>query len=374
MRHTNSHPKTGSHPTGSIGSGSLAAGPATAGRPEHAPAPRTMAAHAQGVAVKAPAQPGALPPSDPALADSIVAPLPAIEAHLDAFLAQQPMPETLRAAVRYALLGGGKRLRPLLAWHACAALTGPTIAGTPALDSCGAVELVHAFSLVHDDLPAMDDDDVRRGRPTLHVHAGEAMAVLAGDAMLNLAFGILLSGRGSAPALAMLLARELTTGTAGMISGQVYDTLGGFASGLSEHQRVVMVHQNKTGALLRASCRMGALAGLDALGLLTPAGTPATGQAAAKLEAVTQYADAVGLMFQIVDDVLDITQTAEHAGKKTGKDLDAGKLTYPGVLGLDGSRAEIRRLEAQADKALDTLGPHGSALRQITAYLAVRTR
>src|SRR5205085_8444230 len=133
------------------------------------------------------------------------------------------MPDNLREAIRYSLLGGGKRLRPVLAWHACAALGAP---GEASLPAGAAVELVHAFSLVHDDLPAMDDDDLRRGRPTLHIHAGEAMAILAGDALMALAFDVL-ARHVAEPTLAGILVAELSAATTGMIAGQVYDSLGG---------------------------------------------------------------------------------------------------------------------------------------------------
>lgn len=282
-------------------------------------------------------------------------PMPAIEAALHDRVAARDLPAGLVDAIRYALLGGGKRLRPLLAWHAAIAAGG---AGERSLPAGVAVEFVHAFSLIHDDLPALDNDDVRRGRPTLHRHAGEAMAILAGDALLALAFGVLANE--SPTPLAQPLCAELTTGTSAMIAGQVYDTLGGIPAGIQGPQRVRLVHRNKTGALIRAACRMGAmLGGVDA---------------GPRLDAITAFGDAVGLMFQIVDDLIDVEQPAEHVGKRTGKDAPAGKLTYPSVLGVEGSRREVARLEREAHEALAPLGPTAGGLAELCKTMATRTR
>ncbi len=254
-------------------------------------------------------------------------------------------------AIRYALLGGGKRLRPILAWHSCAAAGGR---GELSLAAGAAVELIHAFSLVHDDLPAMDDDDLRRGKPTLHIHAGEAMAILAGDAMMAAAFETLVD---SSPRLGAALVRELSLATTGMIAGQVYDTLGGFPPGLTDRQRLERVHANKTGALIRAACRMGAMS---------------AGAADPVLQSISDYADAIGLMFQVVDDLLDVEATPEQSGKRTRKDARAGKLTYPGLIGVDASRREIQRLQESAIEALKPLGPPADALRELCRHMAVR--
>lgn len=287
----------------------------------------------------------------------------AVDAYLDRFTAEMAVPENLREAVRYALLGGGKRLRPILAWYAAQAVGGP---GEISLPAGAAVELVHAFSLVHDDLPAMDDDDLRRGRPTLHRHTSEAMAILAGDAMLNLAFQLLCE-KVADPRLGRDLMRELAVGTTGMIAGQIYDTLGGFPAGLDGRARLELIHANKTGALIRASCRMGAMCALADLGV-------SADEASRRLALITQYGDAVGLMFQIVDDVLDVTQTTEHLGKKSNKDIDAGKLTYPGVLGLDASQRAISDLLARAEAAIATFGTASQHLANLARFLAVRTK
>ncbi len=261
----------------------------------------------------------------------------------------------LREAMDYAVLGGGKRLRPVLTWLACEAAGGDAEVCLPA---AAAVEFVHAFSLVHDDLPAMDDDDLRRGRPTLHIHTNEAMAILAGDALLNLAFAAVLETP-SSDSVRVALVRELTRGCAGMISGQVFDTMPGLDPEADGRARLERIHRNKTGALIRCASRMGAICG---------------GADGATLEALTVYADAVGHMFQAVDDLLDVEQSAEHAGKRTGKDAEAGKLTYPGLMGVEGTRAEVARLLAEVEGAIEPLGEGGMRLREVAQRMAHRDR
>ena len=275
-----------------------------------------------------------------------------------AFLRGRPLPGNLRDAIEYALMGPGKRMRPVLALHACRAVGGRFEEAYP---PAAAIEMVHAFSLVHDDLPAMDDDDLRRGRPTLHRHTSEPMAILAGDAMQALAVE-LLTEHVPHEALCCRLVRELVVATNDMIAGQIYDTLPDgpeMAAAVPPLERLARIHRNKTGALLRAACRMGALAG------------SATDE---QLEAVTRYADTIGLMFQIVDDLLDVTGTAEELGKAAGKDADKGKLTYPGVLGVDESRAEVERLRREAHANLAELGEPADPLRQLCDYMAVRRK
>lgn len=291
--------------------------------------------------------------SAPAPVDRIVA---LTEDRLRALIDRAVEPDNLREACRYAALAGGKRLRPLLAWRACEAVCGD---GARALPAAVAVECVHAFSLVHDDLPALDDDDLRRGRPTLHIHAGEAMAVLAGDALLNLAFTALAHNDDLDDPRVAALTRELADGVGGMIAGQVLDTLGGFEQASTDIDRTNAVHRRKTGALIRAACRMGAISG------------HAPREA---FDAITVYAEAVGLMFQIVDDLIDATQTSEHAGKRTGKDADAGKLTYPVAMGLDASRRAVTQELDKARSALGPLGPRGGPLLQLAEEMAQRTR
>jgi geranylgeranyl diphosphate synthase, type II len=289
-------------------------------------------------------------------------PVSAIDRYLDQFTSSLRLPQDLVAAIRFALLGGGKRLRPLLAWHACAAAAGRegATAGEASLPAGAALELIHAFSLVHDDLPALDNDVLRRGRPTLHVHAGEAMAILAGDAMMALAFEHL--ARCCAPGLSAALVRELSAATNAMIAGQVYDSLGGFEPGLDGRAKLQLIHRNKTGALIRAACRMGAMcAGGEADE--TPALAP-----------LTAYGEAVGLMFQVVDDLLDVEGTPEQTGKQTGKDAAAGKVTYPSVLGVEESQREVERLLNAALDSLEVLGPAAEPLRMLARYMAQRAR
>jgi geranylgeranyl diphosphate synthase type II len=299
--------------------------------------------------------------------------------HLERFVGSLDLAENLRDAIRYALLGGGKRLRPALALEGCAAVGAPRESALPA---AAAVELIHAFSLAHDDLPAMDDDDLRRGRPTLHKAFPEAMAILAGDAMTVLAFRALCDDSVD-PALAGMLCRELADASAAMIVGQVYDTLGGMPESLSAHEQVALIHRCKTGALLLASCRMGALMGLFRT-LYPGAGERVASdregasrvrglQNDQRLAALTAYGTSIGLMYQIVDDLLDVEQTTENTGKRTGKDAQAGKMTFPGVLGVEASRAEVERLRAAAHDAIRPFGPSGAELGRICDFLAVRT-
>lgn len=283
--------------------------------------------------------------------DELIAP---IEAYLAAWLADRPLPENLADAVRYAVLGPGKRMRPILIFRSCEAVGGRA---EDALAPAAAIEMIHAFSLVHDDLPALDDDDLRRGRPTLHRYSGEAMAILAGDALLGLAVELLLERLPEG--LSVPVSRELIVGCNRMIAGQVYDTLPmGRATG-TEMDQLKTIHSNKTGALIRAACRAGALCG---------------GADPRQMEAVTSYGEAVGLMFQVVDDLLDVTGTTEELGKTAGKDAQQDKLTYPALLGVDGSRAEVRRLHAEALEALKPLGPPAGFLRELSDYLSSRTR
>ena len=289
------------------------------------------------------------PPLDPELLDRI-------ERGLLGFLEEQELPANLRAACVHAVLAGGKRLRPVLVLESARASgADPMRAVENALPAAIAIELVHAFSLVHDDLPALDNDLLRRGKPTCHVAFGEAMAILAGDCLLALAP---IAARASAHHGAEI-GQELLRATVRMINGQVYDTLKGFPDGLAAAEQLELVHHNKTGALLECSCRMGALA---------------AGADAGTLARLTEYGRTVGLMFQIVDDLIDATQSAEHAGKATGKDADAGKLTYPVVHGISGSRAEVARLRGLAIEALGPLGDRGGRLRALVEFLADRTR
>lgn len=264
-------------------------------------------------------------------------------------------PELLRGSARYAALSGGKRLRPMLAYLSARACGSR---GRVAMPACVGVELVHAFSLVHDDLPAMDDDDMRRGRPTLHKHAGEAAAILAGDAMLSLAcesIGVV-EPRVDDATHRVLLSR-LTRATREMIQGQALDTLGGFSDHEAPEQRVERIHRLKTASLIRAAMLMGAAcAHAD----------ESTTRHLSELGAV------IGLQFQINDDLLDVEGNPGRVGKALGKDRTRDKLTYPGVFGVARAREIRDTLTARARQTLDTLGPRASGLRSLVETMVKR--
>lgn len=267
--------------------------------------------------------------------------LEAVESALERFVPADA-PAGLGVAMRYGVLDGGKRLRPLLALSAAQAVHGDRRA---ALRAAVAVELIHAYSLVHDDMPCMDNDVLRRGKPTVHVKHGEAQAMLAGDAMQALAFEVLTPDEGVVPALqarlVALLARS--SGHEGMAGGQAID-LASVGCPLDEAALRDM-HRRKTGALLQASVMMGAACG-------TPDPTAR--------QALADYGSAVGLAFQVVDDILDVTQASETLGKTAGKDLDANKPTYVTVLGLAAARRHARELCEQAHAALARSGLAGA--------------
>jgi farnesyl diphosphate synthase len=273
--------------------------------------------------------------------------LGAVERALEAWVPGDA-PAGLGVAMRYGVLDGGKRLRPLLVLAACRAVGGERDA---ALRAAVAVELIHAYSLVHDDMPCMDNDVLRRGKPTVHVKYGEAQAMLAGDAMQALAFEVLTPDTGVAPALqarlVALLARS--AGHAGMAGGQAID-LASIGRGLDEAELRDM-HRRKTGALLQASVMMGA----------------ACGQPSAQVQAaLSDYGWAIGLAFQVVDDILDVTQSAATLGKTAGKDQNDNKPTFVTVLGLGAARAHAQMLRRQAHEALAASGLGAAA-----AWLAV---
>jgi geranylgeranyl diphosphate synthase type II len=266
-------------------------------------------------------------------------------------------PDTLWKSMRYSLQAGGKRVRPLLTLAAVEALGGDP---RQALMAACAVELIHTQSLIHDDLPAMDDDSLRRGKPTNHKVFGEANAILAGDAMLALAFVTLSADLAEHYDAARCLAvvRELGEATVyGMVSGQVVDIE-------SEGREVgpatlEYIHRHKTGALIRASVRIGAiLAGADK-------------QAFSELD---HYADALGLAFQIADDILDGTKTASELGKTPGKDASAGKATYVSLYGLETANAKLLEAEARALAPLDGWGERAEPLRALARYVAGQVR
>ena len=277
------------------------------------------------------------------------------DAALDAFLpAADERPATIHGAMRYCVFAGGKRLRPVLCLAAAEACGGEISRALPA--AC-AVELMHTYSLVHDDLPAMDDDDLRRGRPTCHKVYGEGMAVLCGDALLTEAFIVLAK---STPVTRYGIGdfiSELaeTGGSRKLIGGQVMDLEGEGKTLAMEH--LERIHESKTAALLTTSMRLGAMSA-DA--------TPED------LEALSSFGHALGLAFQVIDDILDVTQSTEILGKTAGKDQAVEKSTYPAILGLDGSRAEAARLTREAMDSLEPLGERAARLREIAAYLLER--
>ncbi|HVI55321.1 MAG TPA: farnesyl diphosphate synthase [Luteibacter sp.] len=266
-------------------------------------------------------------------------------------------PVELHGAMRYAVLGGGKRLRPLLVYAAGHALgRDDGILDAPAC----AVEIIHAYSLVHDDLPAMDDDALRRGQPTCHIVYGEAMAILAGDALQALAFEILSTPYGdsddSTARIAMLRALGAACGAEGMAGGQAFDLSAvGRKLSLADLERM---HAYKTGALIRASVRLGALA--------------AGCTDAALLDRLDRYGHAVGLAFQVRDDILDVEGESAVIGKTAGKDAAADKPTFPSIIGLAASRERLDTLVRDALEAIAPLGERGEWLADLARYSAQR--
>lgn len=302
------------------------------------------------------------------LKDRLDAAAAATEARLAAALADAPLagerlrPERLMAAMRHSALGGGKRLRPFLAMEA-AALFG--VAPDAAVTAATAVECIHCYSLVHDDLPAMDDDDVRRGRPTVHRAFDEATAILAGDGLLTLAFD-LLAGEDAHPdpAVRIQLVRALAraAGIGGMVGGQMLDLAaeGRFSGGapLALGQAAILdLQAMKTGALLAHAVEAGAILG---------------GASPAERAALLAYGRALGAAFQIADDILDVEGTAEQVGKKVGKDAAAGKGTLVSLLGLPAARARLATLVAEAETALAPFGTRGAVLAEAARFVAER--
>jgi len=279
-----------------------------------------------------------------------------IDQAMATFLDTLDLPTKLDEPIRYALLAPGKRIRPLLCWASAQAAGAD---GSVSLPVAVAVELIHAFSLVHDDLPALDNDDLRRGRPTLHKHAGEAAAILAGDAMLALAFEALstIKPHPTTDTHAKLIT-QLCQGTRAMIVGQVYDTLAGFEESLSDQHKIELIHKNKTGALIHASCIMGATA---------------AGSDQPTLDLISDFAWDLGLQFQIIDDLLDVQGDPTKVGKALRKDTDANKLTYPAILGIEQSNRIIGTLHQNALAKLDQIGPASAGLRLLLDQLTNRS-
>lgn len=278
-----------------------------------------------------------------------------VDRALERFLpgADEP-PARLHEAMRYGVLSGGKRLRPILALAAFDLAGG---SGEAVLAPACATELIHAYSLIHDDLPAMDDDDTRRGRPTCHRAFDEPTAVLAGDALLTLAFETVARETALSEGARLAIIEELAraNGSAGMVGGQAADM--GPAPAPATVESVEFIHARKTAAPLTAAVVVGALA------------AEAGGQGVAALRS---YGRALGLAFQIADDVLDVTGSEEEVGKAVGKDQAAGKLTYPAAVGLDAARARADTLADEAARALDAFGDEAWPLRAIARFVVER--
>jgi len=279
-----------------------------------------------------------------------------VDSALDRWVPEESQdPSIIHKAMRYSLFAGGKRVRPLLTIAAAEAVSDSTEGVENA--AC-ALELIHTYSLIHDDLPALDNDDLRRGRPTCHKVFGDAMAILAGDSLLTLAFEVLAKLQGVDAERRIQLVSELATASGtvgGMIGGQVNDIQGEGQPPTAE--LLDSIHRAKTGALLRASVRMGAIY---------------AGAHEAKLAALTDFGEHIGLAFQIVDDVLDVEQSSEELGKTAGKDAQQQKITFPAVYGLERSRAMAEQERAAAHAALADFGVRAEKLKQLADLIVQR--
>ena len=278
-----------------------------------------------------------------------------IDRALDRYLPNEATPPTtIHKAMRYSLFAGGKRLRPILCLAAAETCAGKIDSALPV--AC-ALECIHTYSLVHDDLPSMDNDDFRRGRPTCHKVFGDGIAVLAGDALLTIAFEIVSHAKPAPRYDTSMLLREIATaaGSKRLIAGQVADLE---AEGKNTNRsQLRYIHENKTAAILTTSVRLGAMS---------------ANAKPKQLNAITRFGRALGLAFQIIDDILDVTQTSEKLGKSAGKDIAAKKATYPAVVGLDASRLEAGRLTRQARAALSIFGDKAEALHALANFLLER--
>ena len=267
---------------------------------------------------------------------------------------EKTRPPTIHKAMRYSLFAGGKRLRPILCLAAAETCGGKI---DNALPLACALECIHTYSLVHDDLPSMDNDDFRRGRPTCHKVFGDGIAVLAGDALLTIAFEIVSRVKFSARYNLSILLREIAVaaGSRKLIAGQVADLE---AEGRNiDMMGLRYIHENKTAAILTTSVRLGAMS---------------AGANPKDLDAITKFGRALGLAFQIIDDILDVTRTSEKLGKSAGKDAAAKKATYPAVIGLKKSRLEAKRLTRRAHNALSIFDGKAEALHALANYLLER--
>ncbi len=283
--------------------------------------------------------------------------VPVVNETLESLLAEQTgAHKDLQRALAYTLSAPGKRIRSVLVLWCCELVAGHDNAN--ARMAAAAIEMVHTYSLVHDDLPAMDDDDLRRGRPTCHKAFDEATAILTGDALLTLAFEVL-AGRIDEPALAVRLITELAqaAGSVGMIAGQMADIQAERAAGNIDD--LEYIHTNKTAKMFRCAAVMGGLCG---------------GAGPSQLEALAQYGLKIGLGFQIADDILDVSASSEQLGKTAGKDLKAAKCTYPAVIGIEKSKELEQRLVREAQLALEPFGQNAHTLRQLAAALETRDR
>ncbi|MDD2850421.1 MAG: polyprenyl synthetase family protein [Desulfuromonadaceae bacterium] len=282
-----------------------------------------------------------------------------IDAALELFLPNETdLPHSIHKAMRYSVFAGGKRVRPILMLAACQAVGGETGRVLPA--AC-AMEMIHTYSLIHDDLPAMDNDDFRRGNPTNHKVFGEAIAVLAGDALLTEAFKLVSDPRhtgGCDPAALLAVIHEIAAcaGSCGMVGGQVIDMESEGRHDI-DLATVQYIHTHKTGALIKASVVSGAILG---------------GAAGHQLAAITRYGEAAGLAFQIADDILDIVGTTEEIGKDTGSDEARGKATYPAVMGLASAKNEAQAMMDEALRSLECFGAEADRLRDIARYIVQR--
>jgi geranylgeranyl diphosphate synthase type II len=265
------------------------------------------------------------------------------------------LPETIHRAMRYSLFAGGKRIRPILCLQAAAAISDDA---PGVMNAACSLEMIHTYSLIHDDLPALDNDDFRRGKPTCHKVFGDAMAILAGDALFTLAIQTLtrIEGLDAVSKVALIGELSFASGTVeGMIGGQVTDVEGERQTPTAE--LLDRIHRAKTGALLRASVRMGAIC---------------AGGGETELAAISRYGEHVGLAFQIVDDILDIEESSEALGKTAGKDVTQGKITFPAVYGLDVSRRMAQEQSSQAHAALSMFAQRGERLHQIADLIVQR--
>jgi geranylgeranyl pyrophosphate synthase len=269
---------------------------------------------------------------------------------------QTEIPPRLKEAMEYMVKNGGKRIRAAMVMWCCEIIAGKV--NRPAQVGAAAIEMVHTYSLIHDDLPAMDDDDMRRGQPSCHKQYDEATAILAGDALLTLAFEFL-SCEIDDPAKAVRMIRTLSeaSGPSGMIAGQIADMDSPHANGSME--RLQYIHMNKTAEMFAAATAMGAVA---------------AGASDRQLSAMLEYGMKIGLGFQIADDLIDITSTTEELGKTAGKDAEQGKLTYPALVGMEKSRQIATQLTSEAIAALQIFDEEANVLRQLGFELLNRTK